>query len=267
MTLLKLTVLSLVLLQTTRAYDISPFTWKALEEAEKHARHAGTVAASLYAESVRFQQAVTEKVFTPEITPEQSCRQHTEPTAAPTASHNLVVLGFSLLAIMAAVLTGWYGGLKQAESSQALQQAKAADQAAADAREQEAAAQLAVASVANPSIAQGEGSQALAPLPDAQLQDEVQVKAYNAPDQWSTPSDSDKEEEALQEKQIHQAGPEKLSLALLALADAEVAVTWTLQQRLSFTRHLLTYNRCPAECLQPRNSWCAGVQLKQRLCR
>ena len=201
MTLLKLTFLSLVLLQTTRAYDIPPFTWKALEEAEKHARHAGTVAATLYAETVRFQQSVTEKVFAPEIVPEPSCKQETEPITAPRASPNSVVLAVSLLAIVAAVLLGWYGGLKQAESSQALQQAKVADQAAADAHEREEAAKLAVTSVATPSIAQAEGSQAVAPVSHAQLPGTVQVKADRVPDQWSSPSDSDKDEEVSHKEQ------------------------------------------------------------------
>lgn len=222
MNVLKLTVLSLVLLQITSAYDIPPFTWKALEAAEKHARHAGTVAATLYAETARFQQAVTEKVFAPEIVPEHSCKQETEPITAPTASLNFVVLGFSLLAIILAVLLGWYGGLKQAESFQALQQAKVADRSAADAHEREEAAELAVTCVANLSIAQAEGSQAMAAMPDAQLPCTVQVEANHAPDQQSSLSDSDKDEEIAEAEQCHQAGScELVILVSLCHVDSE----------------------------------------------
>lgn len=206
MALLKTMMLLLALVQTTRAYDIPPFTWKALEEAEKH---ASTAAASLYAESVRFQQAVRERVFTPETPVEQSCRQESEPITAHSAPSNVVILGCSLLATMTAFLLGWYGGAKQAESSQALQQARVADQAEIGAHELEEAAQLAVTSVTNPDIAPAEGRQTLSPVPGAQSQNDMPVRAdCTAPHQWSSPSGSDQDENSMQEEPSHhQASP------------------------------------------------------------
>ena len=201
MALFKLIILLLALVQTTRAYDIPPFTWKALEEAEKH---ASTAAASLYAESLRLQQAVRERVFTPEAPPERSCSQDSEPIAPHSAPSNVVILSFSLLATITAFLLGWYGGVKQAESCQALQQARVADQAEIDAHEHEEAAQLAVTSVTNPEIAPAEGRQTLSPVPGAQSQNDMPVRAdCTAPHQWSSPSGSDQDENSIQEESSH----------------------------------------------------------------
>ena len=229
MTLLKITILLLTVVQTARAYDIPPFTWRALEEAEKH---ANTAAASLYAESVRFQQAVRERVFTPETPlPEQSCRQDIEPITPHSAPSYVVTLGVSLLATMTAFLLGWYGGVKQAESSQALQQAEVADQAEIDAYELEKAAEVAVTSVTHPSIAPAESRQTMSPMPGAQSQNDMPVRAdCAAPHQWSSPSGSDKDEDSMQAESSLQASPGKLHTTVKAVR-CTVAMALTVQQR------------------------------------
>ena len=229
MALLKVIILLLAVVQTTRAYDIPPFTWKALEEAEKH---VSTAAASLYADSIRFQQAVRERAFTPETPPEQSCRQDIEPITPHSAPSNFVVLGFSLLSTMTAFLLGWYGGVKQAESSQALQQAKVADQAEVDAHELEEAAKLAVTSATNPSITPVEGRQTLSPMPGAQLRNDMSVRAdCIAPHEWSSPSGSDKDEDSMQEAPSHQASPDQQHTSVIASCECTVAMALTAQQR------------------------------------
>ena len=208
MALLKVIFLLLALVQTTRAYDIPPFTWKALEEAEKH---ASTAAASLYAKSLRLQQAGKERVFTPETPLEQSCRQDINPITLHSAPSTAVILGFTLLATMTAFLLGWYGGVKQAESSQALQQAEFADQAEIDADELEKAAKLAVTSVTNPSVASADGRQTWSSMPNALSHNDAPVRAdCSTPHQWSSPSDSNKDEDSTREEPSHQASPEGL---------------------------------------------------------
>lgn len=231
MTLLKITYLLLTVVQTARAYDIPPFTWKALEEAE---RLASTAAATLNAESIRFQQAVRERVFTPETPSEQSCRQDTELITPHSVPSYVVTLGFSLLATMTAFLLGWYGGVKQAESSQALQQARVADQAEIDAHELQEAAEVAVTSVTNPSVAPAESRQTMSPMPGAQSQNDMPVRADpTAHHQWSSPSGSDKDEDSMQAESSHQASPEELHTTVKAGCECTVAMALTVQQRLS----------------------------------
>lgn len=205
-----LAIVLLALVQRAQAYDIPPFSWKALEEAE---RHASTAAASLYAESVR---AVRGRVFTPETPPEQSCRQDIEFTTSESALSNAIILSLSLLATITAFLLGWYGGIKQAEASQALQQAKSADQAEIDTNELEEAAQLAVNSVTTPSIAPAESQQTSSPMPGVHLQNNMPVTAdCTAPHQWSSPSDSDKDEDNTQAEACCQASSETIHVVQL----------------------------------------------------
>ena len=133
MSLLKLSLLSLSLLHTSQALENAPFTWQALEEAEKV---AATAAASLYTGSVRLQQTVKERVFAPDIaetTSQQICQQHIQHTKPQSPTYSGISLLF--VAFATAFLLGWFGGLKQAESSHALQEAKSTDQAEADASE------------------------------------------------------------------------------------------------------------------------------------
>ena len=259
MTLLKVTFLLLALLQTARAYDIPPFTWKALEEAEKHASTAATAAASLYAESVRIQQAVRERVFAPEPTPEQSCRLDIEPTTPQRAPPDVASLGLHLVALIAAFLLGWFGGIKQAESSQALQQANVADQADVDARELEKAAELAATSVANPLMA--EGRQTLAP--NAKSQNHMPVRAdRTTPPQWSSPSGSDSDEEILQGQSSHQAsaGARCLKPAATVQSCGFHDAAWGCLMRI---KHL--QQQTFQEMVATNSRWCAGLQLKPRL--
>lgn len=226
-----LALLLLALLQTAQAYDSPPFTWKALEEAE---RHASTAAASLYAESVR---AVRERVFTPETPPEQSCRQDIESTTPQSAPPNAVILSLSLLATITAFLLGWYGGIKQAEASQALQQAKTADQAEIDAIELDEAAQLAVTSV-NPSIAPAEGRHTSSPVPGVQLQNNMPVRAdCTAPHQRSSPSDSDRDEDNVQGEACSQASTGKPYI-LLKCCQCTVSAALIVWQRVSVSKQL-----------------------------
>ena len=129
MTCLKFVLVLLVLLQIVWAQDVSPFTWKALEEAEKH---ASTAAASSYAESAP--PTERERVFAVEISAEptggQGPGQDLQPTIPGRAYLNVTFRLFCLLAIPAAFLSGWVGRSKQVASSQALQQATNADKAA-----------------------------------------------------------------------------------------------------------------------------------------
>ena len=211
----KLVLMVSVLLQACTAYDIPPFTWKALEEAEKH---ASTAAASFYAESLKLQQAVKERVFTPEV-PEVPSVQSCEPVWNPcsphhrTFSHNVTVLLLTLLAIPAAVLLGWFGGVKQAESSQALQRARAADQAEVGTTEREEAARLAANAIQVPPINHTDQAhdrqpnQALHQGP--QLQTEMRAAAgCAATNHWSSPDDSDNDVGNLQDDQCQQVSPE-----------------------------------------------------------
>ena len=243
-----LVVLLLALVQTAQAYDGSPFTWKALEEAE---RHASTAAASLYADSVR---AVRERVFTPETPPEQSCRQDIESFTPQSAISNATILSLSLLATITAFLLGWYGGIKQAEASQAQQLAKTADQAEIDANELEEAAQLAVTSVTAPSIAPAEGRQTSSPMPGVHLQNNMPVRAgCTAPHRWSSPSNSDKDEDNMQAEASCQASFVKPYI-VLKCCQCTGSAALTVWQRASVSK-------------QPPSSyrWCAGICFEPRL--
>ena len=198
MSQVKIVLVLSVLLQTCIAYDLPPFTWKALEEAEKH---ASTAAVSLYAESIKLQQAVKECVFAPEVdevTPVESCKPVWEPCRPQhqALSHNVICLLLTLLAIPAAFLLGWLGGVRQAESSQALQQARAADQAEADATEHEEAARLAANAIQIPAVNDTDSAcdrQPNQPLhQQPQLHTELQASTdCAAANHWSSPDDSE----------------------------------------------------------------------------
>ncbi|DBA91748.1 TPA: hypothetical protein ACH3X1_003340 [Trebouxia sp. C0004] len=131
MTSLQVWVVLLTVLHTAAAYDVvNPFSWKAVEDAE---RHATAAVASLYADSVRMQQRVKEHVFAPEVadfTPAQECPPSLDPVVCQTAAGSGRALLLALIAIAAALLVGWSCGIKQAQSQQAMQQARAADQQA-----------------------------------------------------------------------------------------------------------------------------------------
>ena len=212
----KLVVVLSALLQLSAAYDVHPFTWKTIEEAENHAT---TAVASLYASSVRLQQSVKERVSAPDLAerkpqpePETCIPQHQE--VAPSFS----TLVLTLLAVTAAFLLGWLGGTRQAESSQALQQARAADEAEAVAIEHEAAAELAASSV----------PATLVPVPDsrqppqtfdAEAQDQPELQTFaatTASDQWSSPDGSAGDVESLQADHSEQASLEICLLTLLS---------------------------------------------------
>ena len=134
MSLVKVLILLLPMLQAVSAYDVvSPFSWKAVEDAEKHATAAVT---SLYADSLRLQQRVKEHVFAPGVVaapPEPECNPipQPQPIAHDRTAGSVNSLLLTLLAIPAAFLFGWVCGTRQALSRQAMQQAKAADEQAA----------------------------------------------------------------------------------------------------------------------------------------
>lgn len=132
MTWLKIVLLLLVLLQPSWTQNFPPFTWEALEEAESH---VSTATASPTAESARTRQTARESVLLMETPAEHSCGQDTEPRTLCKAVLKVVIRLLSLLTIPAAFLLGWIGRSKQAVSSQALQQAKVANQGAVGAHD------------------------------------------------------------------------------------------------------------------------------------
>lgn len=120
----------LVYVQATAAYDVpNPFSWKAVEDAE---RQAVTHVASLYDDSVRLKQRVIERVFAPESAgPAQAavCEATPEPTVVHRSSCGTTCLIMLLAAVAAAFCFGWVLGSRQSLAQQAMQQARAADQA------------------------------------------------------------------------------------------------------------------------------------------
>ena len=131
MSWLKVLILWLAVLHTAAAFDVvNPFSWKAVEDAEKQATAA---IVSLYADSVRLQQRVKEHVFAPEVAdtpPPSECKPSPGPVIYHRATGSAKLLLIIVLAVPAAFLFGWVCGTRQAQSRQAIQQARAADQQA-----------------------------------------------------------------------------------------------------------------------------------------
>ena len=121
-------LLWLAVLQFTAAYD-NPFSWKAVEDAE---RQATAKLASLYADSIRLQQKVKDHVLAPitDRPPPPECLPCPTPAAQPQATGSATALVFTLVVVPAAFLLGWICGKKQGVSQQAMREARAADQQA-----------------------------------------------------------------------------------------------------------------------------------------
>jgi len=185
MTSLKVWVILLTVLHTAAAYDVvNPFSWKAVEDAE---RHATAAAASLYADSVRLQQRVKEHVFAPQVAdsvPAQECPPSPDPVVCQTAAGSGRALLLTLFAIPAAFLVGWSGGIKQAQSEQAMQQAKAADkqaQACLNQRSETAAANLVSTPQKLAALPMQQPTEALMHVPDSILSTQPQSEAHMLP--------------------------------------------------------------------------------------
>lgn len=121
--------LLLVILETATAYDVpSPFSWKAVENAE---RFASQKVASLSADSVRLQQRLAERVFASEArdtVPIAACQA----SASPPSEYRLAASTKALIALLlltapAAFCLGWACGTRQSIMQQAMQQARAED--------------------------------------------------------------------------------------------------------------------------------------------
>lgn len=186
MTSLKVWVILLTVLHTAAAYDVvNPFSWKAVEDAE---RHATAAVASLYANSVRMQHRVNEHVFAPQLADSvpaaQECPPSPDPVVCQTAAGSGRALLLSLVAIPAAFLVGWSCGIKQAQSQQAMQQAKAADkqaQACLNERSETAAANLASTLEKTAGIPMQQPTEALMHVPDPILSTQPQCEAQMVP--------------------------------------------------------------------------------------
>ena len=130
MSCLKILILWLAALHTAAAFDVvNPFSWKAVEVAEQ----ATTAIGSLITDSVRRHQRVIEHVFAPEVadTPlPAECKASPGPLTYHPAIGSAKLLLVTVLAVPAAFLFGWICGVRQAQSRQAIQQARAADQQA-----------------------------------------------------------------------------------------------------------------------------------------
>ncbi len=185
MTSLQVWVFLLTVLHTAAAYDVvNPFSWKAVEDAE---RHATAAVASLYADSVRMQQRVKEHMFAPEVadsTPEQECPPSPDPVVCQTAAGSGRALLLLFIAIPAAFLVGWSCGIKQAQSQQAMQQARAADQQAQarlNQRSETAAANLASTPAQLATISMQQPTEALMHVPNSILSAQPQCEAQTLP--------------------------------------------------------------------------------------
>ncbi len=175
----------LTVLHTAAAYDVvNPFSWKAVEDAE---RHATAAVASLYADSVRMQQRVKEHVFAPQVAdsvPAQECPPSPDPVVCQTAAGSGRALLLTLIAIPAAFLVGWTCGIKQAQSQQAMQQAKAADkqaQACLNQGSETAAANLARTPEKITATPMQQPTEALMHVPDSILSTQPQCEAQMLP--------------------------------------------------------------------------------------
>ena len=178
-------VILLTVLHTAAAYDVvNPFSWKAVEDAE---RHATAAVASLYADTVRMQQRVKEQVFAPQVAdsvPAQECPPSPDPVVCQTAAGSGRALLFTLVAITAAFLVGWSCGTKQAQSQQAMQQAKAADkqaQACLNPPSETAAANLASTPENLSAVPLQQPTEALMHVPDSSLSTQPQCEAQMLP--------------------------------------------------------------------------------------
>ena len=185
MTSLKVWVILLTVLHTAAAYDVvNPFSWKAVEDAE---RHATAAVASLYADSVRMQQRVKEHVFAPQVAdsvPAQECPPIPDPVVCQTAAGSGMALLLTLVAIPAAFLVGWSCGIQQTQSQQAMQQAKAADkqaQACLDQRSETAAAKLASTPQELAAVPMQQPTEALMHVSDSILSTQPQSEAQMVP--------------------------------------------------------------------------------------
>ena len=120
----------LVHVQATAAYDVpNPFSWKAVEDAE---RQAANRVALLYDDSLRLKQRVIERVFAPESAGSAQapvCEANPESKVVYRSSCGTTCLMLLLVAVAAAFCFGWVYGSRQTLAQQAMQQARAADQA------------------------------------------------------------------------------------------------------------------------------------------
>ncbi|KAL3130411.1 hypothetical protein ABBQ38_008234 [Trebouxia sp. C0009 RCD-2024] len=117
----RLLYVTLLLLQSTRALDMQPFTWKALAEAE---RHGSTVSSPV--KEVDDQQAVTGRESPSKTSADQTHRQDTAPGTPHRASVICGMLFFSLLAILLSWLGGKQQGAELLQFKESAQRSKAA---------------------------------------------------------------------------------------------------------------------------------------------
>ena len=238
MFVVKIVVLWLAVLQITTAFDVvSPFSWKAVEDAEDlmatGTRHASAAVASLYADSVRLQQRVKEHVFAPEFPvslPEPECSPLPLPPVQSKATGGVSSILLTLVAIPAAFLLGWVCGTRQALSRQAMQQARAADQEAAALYQTDLKASKS-ASMATPcrtaktsGMASKAGAHVSAPhaIPPAETQDEAQVAAGSTADRPLNKANSGADAESSnQASPAHQASALSWLICLQAFMECK----------------------------------------------